>query len=263
MPPRDRVNIPLLTQLVPGGIRPATIFGVEFDPESQWFAVATTVAAKSLLENEYVTYLAMARPRDNVFRDLSALGVDLSATLKADRLVVDDWYSAALTGGRVGTDGGGPRGEFTEPIEGGLRVLSLKVADLSLEWLKRSKLSLEISEKDIDSWPPGSLVFVESCSAQLRFNEEKPYVEWMESRVNPSERKRNSITFQGFARGVHSEWVYRRMEADWDGVVDIRVMDEGGEAKSFLRIRSLKGQSHDGRWHEIEIRSNGEAVLST
>ena len=259
MPSPEHVNVPMLTQIIPGGISPATIFGVEFDPESQWFAVATNIAAKCLLQNGFVSYLAMARPRDNVLRDLSALGVNLSEAFKGSHLTVDDWYSATLTGGRVGTGGGHERA--FEPIEGGVRCRSLKVADLSLEWLKDMKLSQEIYEKE--AGPPGILLLAESCSSQMRFNEEKPYVEWMESRVNPDRRRANSITFQGFARGVHSEWVYRRMEADWDGVIDVRVMDEGGEAKSFLRIRSLKGQPYDGKWHEIQVRLNGEAILTT
>jgi KaiC/GvpD/RAD55 family RecA-like ATPase len=253
----ERVNVPLLARLIPGGVRPATIFGVEFDPESQWFAVATTIAAKTLLQNRYVSYLAMARPLDNVLQELSALGVNVAAAFKSALLEVIDWYSATLTGGRLGT-GAGQEEVFEQIEEGVSRIRSLKVADLSLHWLKQMKSGPEIYEKA----RTGEFGFVESCSSQLRFNEEKPYVEWMESRVNPEERRLKNITFQGFVRGVHSEWVYRRMEADWDGVIDVRVMDEGGEAKSFLRMRSLKGLPYDGRWHEIEIKPNGEAVLN-
>ena len=31
----------------------------------------------------------------------------------------------------------------------------------------------------------------------------------------------------------------------------------------LLRVTSLKGQPHDTRWHEIQIKPNGEAVLVT
>ncbi len=264
LPSAGRVDIPLLTQLIPGGIKPATIFGVEFDPESQWFAVAATIAAKTLLENRSVGYLAMARSRNNVLDALSALEINVSATLKEGRLEVQDWYSATLTGGRVRTEGG-HEGLF-EQIDGGVRVRSLKVSDLSLEWLKWTKLSPEVYERDtvgqthMAGW---SLLLVESCSSQMRFNDEKAYVEWMESRVNPNERRANRITLQGFVRGVHPEWVYRRMEADWDGVIDIRVMEKEEKAQNFLRIRSLRGQPHDSAWHQIEIKPNGEATLAT
>ena len=58
-----------------------------------------------------------------------------------------------------------------------------------------------------------------------------------------------------------SQWFYKRMEAPSDGVIDIRVMQHEGIAKNFLRVRSLRGQPHDAAWHEIEIKSNGEATL--
>jgi hypothetical protein len=41
-------NIPLLDQLIPDGIEAGTIFTAEFDPDSQWLAVATTIAARYL-----------------------------------------------------------------------------------------------------------------------------------------------------------------------------------------------------------------------
>ena len=53
------------------------------------------------------------------------------------------------------------------------------------------------------------------------------------------------------------------LESDVDGVIDLRVMERDEEAKNLLRIRSLKGQPHDARWHEIQIKRNGEATLIT
>jgi hypothetical protein len=31
--------------------------------------------------------------------------------------------------------------------------------------------------------------------------------------------------------------------------------------KNLLKLRSLKGQPHDNRWHEIQVKPNGEAIL--
>ena len=233
---------------------------VEYDPESQWISVATTIAARFFQSNRNVSYLAMARPPEDVKLSLSALGVDVAEAEKSGRLVVEDWYSATLTGGRLGT--AGSQAEVFERVQGGLRARSLKVADLSIEWLKTSKLGPQ--QYDIvDYWPAGSLIVVESFSGILRFNEEKAFVEWMESRVNPEERKRKSVTIQGFVRGIHSDRLYKRMENASDGVIDIRVMERGEETKNLLRVRSLKGQPHNTRWHEIEIKSNGGATLVT
>ena len=254
------VNVPLLTPLIPGGIRPGTMLLVEFDPESQWLSVATTIAARFYEAKHHVGYLAMDRPPEDVKRDLWALGIDVAAAEKAGLLAVEDWYSASLSGGRVGH--AEQESRFFESTESGLRVLSLKVADLSVDWLKSSKSSPHPVYDIVDFWPAGSLVIVESFSSILRFNEEKSFVEWVERRVNPAERKRQSITIQGFVRGIHSDQLYKYMENASDGVIDIRVQERGEETKNVLRVRSLKGRPHDTKWHEIVIKSNGEATLA-
>lgn len=248
------VKIPPLGNLIPDGIKPGTMLLVEFDPESQWFSIATTLAANTFRDDRYVGYLAMARPVEDVKQSLSEIGIDVRQTKALERLVVEDWYSATRSGGRL--EPHGP--EVFERTAEGLRVRSLRIADLSVDWLTTSKSGPRVYDI-VDFWPPASLVIVESFSAILRFNDEKPFVEWLESRVNPEERKRKSITLQGIVRGVHSEWLYKRMESTCDGVVDLRVMEREEETSTFLRVRSLKGQPHDSRWHEIEIRSNGEA----
>ena len=55
----------------------------------------------------------------------------------------------------------------------------------------------------------------------------------------------------------------QRVEAACDGVIDVRVLEQDGALKNVLRLRSLKGQPHDNRWHEIEIKPNGETSLTS
>jgi len=252
------ISPPLLSQLIPSGIKPGSMLLVEFDPDSQWLPLATTLAAQLHQMDHYICYLAMARPPSDVKEALTTQGIDVGTAVKGGRLVVEDWYSASLSGGQV--EAAGVRAGAFEIVDGELRAKTLKVADLSVEWLKTSKTGPKAYDI-VDHWPPGSLVLVESFSTILRFNEEKPFVEWIESRVNPEERRRRGITVQGLVRGIHSDWLYKRMESASDGVIDIRVMERGEEAKSLLRIRSLKGQPHDSRWHEIQIKPNGEVAL--
>jgi KaiC/GvpD/RAD55 family RecA-like ATPase len=258
----ERVSIPLLAQLIPGGIKPGSIFDVQYDPESQWFAVATTIAARYLQSGGHVGYVAQARPLEAVKRDLETLGIDVSATIKNGRLSVDDWYSATLMSGRLGH--AGDQASFFEPIEGGVRARSLRIADLSIEWQKELKHDNPEASHDVEAtWPPGSMSICESESEILRFNEENAFVEWKLGRNIPYDRREKRISLFGLVRGIHSESFYRRIESAVDGVVDCRVLEQGDESKSFLRIRSIKGQPYDGRWHEIEIKQNGEAALKT
>jgi len=257
LPSDNPVSIPLLTQLIPDGVKPGTIFLVEFDPESQWLAVAVTITAGYLLAGGRVAYTAQLRAPETVRENLLALGVDVSAASREGRFALDDYYSATLTGGRL--DGGGP--SLIDRIEGGTRARSLKVADLSVQFLKDMKQGSESGSWE--NWPPGALTVVESDSQMLRFNEEKPYLEWAISRVNPNIRRAKRIYFQGFVRGIHTESFYKRLESDADAVIDLRVMERDEEAKNLLRVRSLKGQPHDARWHEVQIKRNGEGTLIT
>lgn len=254
----ERVSIPLLKRLIPEGIRQGTVFVVEFDPQSQWLAVATTIAARYLQEMGRVGFVTFTRPPEDVMRDLAALGVDIPAVQKENRLVVDDWYSATLTGGRLKAAG---QTGVSEPIPGGRRMLSLKVSDLSVEWLKGQKEGWQ-SDDLVETWPPGAIVVGDSGSELLRFNEENSVVEYFVTRVSPNERRAGRIFLVGFARGIHTETFYKRMESAAGGVIDIRVEEREGEINNLIRVTSLKGQPHDTHWHKIEVKPNGEASLT-
>jgi len=254
----EQDKFPLLGGLVPDGIEQGTLLGVEFDPESHWFAVAITIAAGYVRKGFQVGYDSQARPRETVIKDFENLGVNVSEYMKSGSLWVDDWYSATLGGGRIesSNDRSGP---LFEPIDGGVRLRSLKVADLSVEWLKQTKG--EIDYRDDERTPPGSLIVAESISPSLRFNDEKTYLEWVETRVSVTSRRSGWISLVGILRGVHSDYFYRRAENILDGVIEVRVLERDDQAKNFLRIRGLRGKRYDGHWHEIQIRGGGEAVL--
>ncbi len=191
---------------------------------------------------------------------LEALGVDVKEAFRQERLVIDDWYTATLTGGRIESSGS-QQGLF-EPIEGGNRVRSLRVSDLSVEWLKWKKEGFRPSDV-AESWAPGALGIHESLSNDLRFNEENTFAEYMLSRVFPNERRAKRIVLAGVVIGVHSDSFYRRMENATDGMIEVKVVERDNEARDCLRVKSLKGQPRDARWHEIEVKPNGETVLSS
>ena len=255
MATEERIDIPLLSQILTDGVRPGTIFVVEFDPVSQWFAVAVSIVARWVKSGRRAGWVAMARPREEIRSDLARLGLNVLESERANLLLVDDWHSATL-----GLESSRDSQERVQG-EGGPynRINSLKVSDWSVHFLKMAKEGL----RDVgDDWPPGGLTLADSLSPALRFNEEKPYLEWIENRVNPSQRSQRGITFQGVLSGLHSSSFYTRIENAADGVLDVRVMEREEQAKNYLRIRGLKGQRHDARWHQIEIRANGEAILT-
>ena len=253
----SRFTIPLLDKLVPDGIEAGT---VEYDPDSQWLAVATTIGAKYLQTGGRAGFVSVMRPPEAVKKSLTKLGIDVPAAIAERRLTVDDWYTATLTGGRITSEEKG--GQLLEPIEGGTRPRSIKVADLSVEWLRLSKQG-PLPYDVVETWPPGGLTIFDSLTEVTRFNDENSYLEYAITRGWANERKAKRIRIGGAARGVQAESFYKRLEGASDGIMDLRVMERNDEIKNFLRLRSLKGQPHDTKWHEIEIKPTGEAVLLT
>ncbi len=65
----------------------------------------------------------------------------------------------------------------------------------------------------------------------------------------------------GLMKGVYSEWVYSRLEAASDGIVDIKVEEFEGEVRNLLRIRTMRNLSFDSRWHVVKINENFEVTL--
>ena len=250
-------RLPLLEPLIPNGVKAGSILLVEYDPESQWLSVATTMTARYVERGSNACLAVCVRPRQDARRDLSRLGLDVDKAEVAGLLCVDDWYAATLS---LERSTGASR--FYEVVGEGadsyVRVNSLKVADLSIEWLRLMK---DGHPYIVENWPPGHIIVLESFSPMLRFNDEKTFLDWIEGRFNPYERSKNRIELQGVIRGVHSESFYRRMESASDGVLEVRLMERGEEVKNLLRVRSVKGQPHDSRWHEIQVKPNGEATI--
>lgn len=206
-----------------------------------------------MLGGSRVQHLALARPREAIVRALTKLGVDVDACETLGLLRVDDAYSATLAQESTKDL---PRVPVDDRY---VRYSTLKVADLSIDVSRVLKGQVSLSKWSSDQ--TGVLFVSESLSPFLRFNEEKAFLEWMETRDIPLERKLGRVMLAGFAKGLHGESLYKRLENTMDAVIDVQVMERGDEARSYLRIRSFKGQPHDARWHEIEIRPNGEAVL--
>jgi len=218
-----------------------------------------SITAKTLSNHGVVLYSAFAKPVDDAERDLLSLGIDVRESFKEGRLRIDDFYTATLTGGRLLS------GSLVEPYEYGIRH-SLSVADFSVVQSKGHKeIALgrpgPLDTKEFNSTQPGWLMVADSFSVLLRFNEERPFLEWLETREHRAMRRDTRVNLEAFVRGLHTESFYKRVEAACDGVVDVRVLEQDGVLRNVLRLRALKGQPHDNRWHEIEIKPNGEAVL--
>lgn len=251
----NTLRLPILGPLIPDGLSPGTSLLVEFDPEGQWFALSRTIAALAAKNGIRVQYGATARSRKDAIASLTTMGVDVDAAETAGLLRVDDYHSSTLSldkdnPGTVAIDD-----RYT-------RVGSPKIADWSIDQLKGIKG--QVQPLQLSKWgynQTGVLSITDSFSPFLRFNDEKVFLEWMETRDLQLNRNLGRVIITGMSRGVHSESFYKSLEGMFDGVVEVRTLERDDEIKNVLRIRNLKGQPHDSHSHEISVDSEGKASL--
>jgi KaiC/GvpD/RAD55 family RecA-like ATPase len=239
------MRVSLIEDLLKAPLQPGRSILVEYDPTSAWYQASITIAAGWLRGGGVVTYNVTSQPPDNVRSQLAQLGLDVAQLEANDKLRVFDWYTATL--GRKSNEK--------------YAFYSLKAADLSVLYSKH----LMASEHGIDlmrpSPSPDWLRILDDASCLARFNEEKSWVEFVRTRLIPISALWTSTGIGGVIKGVHTDWVYKNLEAACDGVVDLKLDESGEEAKSLIRIRSMRNVGFDARWHPLRIGENSDVSL--
>jgi len=232
-------HIPLIEDLTKESIPPGSNLLVEFDPASQWYNASFTIAAGWIRSGGAVDYNATAQPLTNIRSKLNRLGLDVETLERESKLELNDWYTATL--GKKSNER--------------LAETSLKVADLSIDFLKPEFLEnpSRLAELGIR----------DNASTLARFNDEKAWVEFEVTRAIQVAVAglHKSVWIRGVVKGVHSEWVYKRLEDAYDGIIDFKIDEERGEVRNLMRIRSMRGVGFDSRWHRLKIGDNLEVTL--
>jgi KaiC/GvpD/RAD55 family RecA-like ATPase len=233
-------RIPLIEDLATNSIPPGSNIIVEYEPASQWFTASVTVAAGWLKQNGKVSYNAMAQSPARIREALNRLGIDY-ARLEAgpqdyERLRIWDFYTSTL----------GLKSNEK------LQAPSLKVAEISIFYVKE-QFKLEHD--------PGRLTLVDDWSSYSRFNDERSWVEFILTRDFPVCSRNKWDNIGGLLKGIHSGWVYNRLEAAADGIIDFKVEEEGRTLRDMIRIRTMRSVHFDREWHELKIGENFEVTL--
>jgi KaiC/GvpD/RAD55 family RecA-like ATPase len=230
--PRIALIEDLTTEAVPDGSN----LLVEFDPTSQWYNASISIMAEWIRTGGKVAYNAAGQRPEKVRLRLGRLGLDCGQLERMGTLRLFDWYTTTL--GQ----------KSNEPFYQD----SLKVADMSIQFAKQQVPGPPI---------PEFLGIMDNASVQARFNDERAWIEFALTRAIPASYTRKSTTIDGVLNGVHSEWAYKQLEAAYDGVIDLRLVEDGKSTKDLFRIRSMRDISHDRDWHELKIGSNLEATI--
>ena len=228
-------RIPLIEDLTKRAIPPGSLLLVEFDAASDWFNASLTIAAGWLKASGGVSYNDWTQSPDDLRAKLSRFGLHVDALEKEGRLLIWDAHTATL----------GQKSKETMAPE------SLKVADLSLF----------VKEAMRGPPDPSWLHISDNASTLARFNDDKSWTEFLLTRFYPFIKSRKMTSLSAFARGLHSEWVYRKLEAEADGVIDFKLDEAADPPKNLIRIRSLRDAGFDGRWHPLKINENFEVAV--
>lgn len=229
-------RISLIEDLTRGPIPPGSNVLVEFDPASQWYNASLTIAVGYLKSGGVVDYNATAQSVPSIRLKLKRFGLDVDAMEREGKLELWDWYTATL--GKKSTE------KLAED--------SLKVADLSIDFSKT-----ELS----DTSRPVRLAIRDNASTLARFNEEKAWVEFESTRPVQVTESHKGVAIRGILKGVHSDWVYKRLEDAYNGVIDFRLDESSDPSRNLMRIRAMRDVGFDGRWHPLKIDENFEVTL--
>ena len=133
-----------------------------------------------------------------------------------------------------------------------LQEPTLKVADISISYIK------EQFTKPPD---PDRLLLVDDWSSYSRFNDEKSWVEFLLTRDFTLASALHSYNIGGLMKGLHSGAVYNRLEVAADGIVDIKMEEEGKTICDMIRIRNFRNVHSDREWHRLKVGENFEVKL--
>jgi KaiC/GvpD/RAD55 family RecA-like ATPase len=234
-----------IEDLLKSPIPPGSSIFVEYDPTSMWYQVSLNITAGWLRAGGVVTYNVASQPPENLRTQLSRLGLDVPGLEADNKLRVFDWYTATL--------GHKSNEKYA--------FYSLKAADLSVLYSKY----LMATGEGIDLMPPHPspdwLRILDDVSCLARFNEEKSWVEFVRTRFIPIASLWKSTGICGIIKGIHSDWTYKNLEAACDGVIDIKHDETSEEARSMIRIRSMRNVGFDAHWHRLSIGENFETTL--
>jgi KaiC/GvpD/RAD55 family RecA-like ATPase len=239
-------RLQLIEDLTKASIPPGSNILVEFDPASQWYNASITIAAGWVKSGGAVSYNTFDQPPENVRSQLKRLGLDAEALEKEEKLRIMDWYTAQI----------GQKSKEKYAIS------SLRAADVSLLF-GRQLVDAAGSPFPGTGWRlgPDVLRLADDNLVLLRFNDEKSFIDLWRKREIPSGPARNSTNLIGVVKGVYSEYIYKTMEASVDGIVDLKIEEEGGEVRNLIRLRSMRRVGYDSRWRRLKVADNFEVTL--
>lgn len=229
------IALPILKELVPAGIEYGTVLLVEFGPDSIWYETSFTIAAQALQAGVRTEYHSFLHTPVSVRKALTRLGLDVENLEGAKTLRIIDSYS--------------PQTDLKS------RTLTFEDFDSAVDSARRIKAGYPEEEKRYLHIDDNTTVF-------LQYNREKEMVDRWRTRTIPGLRASEAVALNSLITGTASDAFYRQLESLCDGIIDFKSEEKEGKIQNHLRVRMMRGQPHDSRWHQLQVLDNGEVTLS-
>jgi len=240
------LTIPIIRELIPGGLDYGATILIEFKPDSFWYETSLTIAAQALREGAKTYYHTFAQSPAAVRGTLTRMGLDVEKFEREGLLKIIDSYTTQTGLGR-------PEGQFTMGHQPSVS-LSLKLTDWSIDQAKYLKAGYPEEQK---RW----LHIDDNFSIINRYNQESTILDWIRTRDIPEGRASEMITLHSLLLGVASESFCSQIEALHDGIIDFKSVEKGDEMEQYTRVRFLRGKPTDSKWRKLHLLDNGEVSL--
>jgi len=237
------LSLPLVEELVPGGLDYGTLLLAEFEPHSLWYDAVFTIAVQALRKGIRVDFHAFHRSPSHVREVLTKFGLDVPRLQDEDALRIIDSYT-------LQTGLGAP-----EKPKGADELFNVAAVSVKLsEWPLPAK---EQFDQGIPESEKRRLHIDDDLTIITRYNKEEEILDFWRTRVIPLFRARESILVNALEVGVVSDRFIKQFEALSDGIIDFSSREEEGRVRHYVRMRTLHGKTHDSSWRPISQSNEG------
>jgi KaiC/GvpD/RAD55 family RecA-like ATPase len=241
----DSVILPLLKELIPGGIEYGTNVLVEFEPDSLWYETSLTLAAHALRNGIRTDYHTFQREPNEVRGAIASFGLDIEKLEDQGSFRIIDSYT-------VQTGLSEPEKPKTGPIP--FQTQSVKVSDWSIAIAQEYK-------KGVPEFEKRRFHIDDNTSVLLQYNAEKVIIDYWRTRALPQARARGRAFVHSAVVRAHSEAFYKQFESLMDGIVEFKMEEVGGTTQQLVRVKVLRGRKYDQQWHRLRVKDGFEVFL--